>query len=190
LYLQLTAGVGFPHIAFTVDDPTHSNDYSDSRKGPSIGGSLLLGAPLRPGIVLGAGGIVALSALGRSHPTSNNGEHLFLVDVKESPVQTMSIVGPFVDVYPSPALGWHVQALVGYALLSRQNFYSEGGPSGIAIVAGVGHDWWLSKRWSAGLLARLTYANAHLAEDYAPRASISERDTLISPSLEASFTFH
>jgi len=100
------------------------------------------------------------------------------------------MLGPFVDIYPSPTLGWHVQALVGYARLSPRNFYGDTGSSGVGLMLGGGHDWRVSRHWSMGLLARLSYANTQLAEDYAPSSSISEHDTFVSPSLEASFTFH
>jgi len=59
-------------------------------------------------------------------------------------------------------------------------------------MAGVGHDWWVSEHWSIGLLARITYASLQLAQT--PNSdrigSISEHNAFLSPSLEASFTFH
>jgi hypothetical protein len=65
--------------------------------------------------------------------------------------------------------------------------------SGIGLIAGVGHDWWISDRWSVGILARLVYANMHVTgAPYTgkPGGTPTERDTVISPSLEASFTWH
>ena len=46
------------------------------------------------------------------------------------------MLGPFVDIYPSPTLGWHVQALVGYARLSPRNFYGDTGSSGVGLMLG------------------------------------------------------
>lgn len=196
-YLQLTTGLGLPHSAITADeDNTRSTDhYADTQSGVSIGGSLLLGVPLRPGLALGVGGVFALFAPGNPRPTKN-GQPYSQVDVKQPAFQTMSMVGPFVDIYPSPALGWHVQALVGYAQVPfaqiTPNPFFNGSPSGIGLMAGVGHDWWISEHWSAGLLARLTYANMKLAQTPYDDGigSVSEHNTLVSPSLEASFTFH
>ena len=191
-YLQMTAGIGFPHIEFTVDDPSHSNTYADAQNGTSLGSSLLLGASLRPGLVLGVGGLGALYLSKGSHPTStaDPGDRVYLVDVKDPPFHSVAMLGPFVDIYPSPTLGWHVQALVGYAALSGRNFYSDGGSSGVGLMLGGGHDFWVSKHWSIGLLARVSYANTSLAEDYAAGDTISEQDTFVSPSFEVSFTFH
>ena len=190
-YMQLTAGFGLPQLSFTVNDPGHSNHYDDARSGLSLSGSLLLGVPLRPGLVLGLGGLGALAAVDSSHPTSRDGGQVYLVDVKDPPLQVTGIVGGFVDYYPSPSLGWHVQTLIGYAQLSRQNHYSDEPPGGIGIMAGVGHDWWFGRHWSIGLLGRVSYAHTTLDSEYgSPSYPIAEHDTLVSPSLEASFTFH
>jgi len=193
LYVQVTAGIGAPQLSITVQDPGHSNYYTDSQSSASLGGSLFLGGPLLPGIALGIGGLATLAPTGDSNVTSSSGQSVHLVDVKQAPLQSMAMVGPFVDIYPSPKLGWHLQGLVGYAWLSPHNFYSAGGPSGIGLMAGVGHDWWLGKHCNTGLLARVNYANARLdPEQYGSNSvsSISEHETLVSPSLEASFTFH
>jgi len=63
----------------------------------------------------------------------------------------------------------------------------------IGLMAGVGHDWWISDRWSVGILARLAYANMHVTGGphvYYAGGTPTERDTVISPTLEASFTWH
>ncbi|HWZ89378.1 MAG TPA: hypothetical protein VNW92_11030 [Polyangiaceae bacterium] len=192
-YVQLTTGFGLPHFAITADDaPDH---YASSESGVSACGSLLLGVPLRPGVVLGVGGLLALSFTS-SPKITRNGQPWALVDVQEQSSLFTSIVGPFVDIYPSSTLGWHMQALAGYANVTyaqiTQHPFFDGSPSGIGLMAGVGHDWWINAHWSIGLLARVSYASMQLA----PTAnsdrigSISEHNTLVSPSLEASFTAH
>jgi hypothetical protein len=192
-YVQLTTGLGLPHFAITADDPASgpSDHYATSVSGPSIGGSLLLGMPFRPGIVLGVGGLVAMAATGYPDVT-RNGQPWSLVDVKQGAFQFMAMGGPFVDIYPSPTLGWHVQALVGYTQISytgiSQHPLSDGSPSGIGLMAGIGHDWWVREDCSIGLLARIMYASAqHTPQDL---SLVSEHNTMVSPSLEASFTFH
>jgi hypothetical protein len=119
-----------------------------------------------------------------------------LVDVQEQSSLLMGVVGPFVDIYPSSALGWHVQALAGYAQVTyaqiTQHPFFDGAPSGIGLMAGVGHDWWINEHWSIGLLARVTYASMQLAQTPFSDGigSVSEHNTLVMPSIEASFTFH
>jgi hypothetical protein len=196
-YVQLTTGFGLPHFAITADDsnPGATDHYASSQSGLSTGGSLLVGLPLRPGIVLGVGGLATLSFTG--NPTvTRNGQPWELVDVQEQSFLFMGIVGPFVDIYPSSTLGWHVQALVGYAQVSyaqiTQNPFFDGTPGGIGLMAGVGHDWWVNDHWSIGVLARVTYASTHLAPTPYPDGigSAAEHNTVVSPSLEASFTYH
>jgi hypothetical protein len=198
IYLQITTGFGLPHSAITVDQsnpPSSTDHWEDSESGGSIGGSLLLGAPLRPGIALGVGGLFSLLSASDPHPTKN-GQPYTPVDVKQPLFQFMGVIGPFADIYPSTTLGWHVQALVGYAQVSyaevTANPFSDGNPSGIGLMAGVGHDWWISEHWSVGLLARVTYANVRLAPTPFGDGlgSTSQHNTLVSPSLEVSFTFH
>lgn len=197
-YVQLTTGFGLPHYAIAADDaigaraPDH---YTCSRSDVSANGSLLLGVPLWPGIVLGAGAIGALS-FGSNRNITRNGQPWSLTDVKDQPFLFTGMVGPFVDVYPSATLGWHAQALVGYAQVSyaeiTQNPYFGGSPSGIGLMAGIGHDWWVNEKWSIGLLGRITYASVQLGQT--PFAdgigSISEHIALVSPSVEVSFTAH
>jgi hypothetical protein len=196
-YVQLTTGFGLPHFAITADDSTFNppDHYASSKSGLSTGGSLLLGVPLRPGLALGLGGLGALS-FSSSPNLTRNGQPYSLTDVKDQPFMSMGMVGPFVDIYPSPTLGWHVQALIGYAQISyaeiTQHPLSDGTPSGIGLMAGLGHDWWVNEHWSIGLLARITYASTQLAATAFSDGigSVSEHDTLVLPSLDASFTFH
>ena len=191
-YVQMSTGIGVPFFSNTAHDPYYDPaiDYTDSRSGGSLGGSLLLGVPLRPGLALGVGGLVAVSAISAPKRTEN-GQPVTWEDSGGPYLQTLGVVGPFVDYYPSAALGWHVQALVGYASLG-QGDVSTGAPSGIALMAGVGQDWWVSDRWSVGFLARVTYASTHLAAQAYPEGGgmPSEHDTMLAPSLEVSFTFH
>jgi hypothetical protein len=202
VYLQLTTGFGLPHSSITTDQSTpaeqggvsSTDHWADSESGVSFGGSLLLGASLRPGLALGVGGLSAFFSANNPRPTKN-GQPYTPVDVKQPPFEFLGMVGPFVDIYPSPALGWHVQALVGYARVSyaevTANPFFNGNPTGLGLMAGVGHDWWVSEHWSVGLLARINYANVRLAmtpfDD--GLGSVSQHNTLVSPSLEVSFTF-
>jgi len=84
-----------------------------------------------------------------------------------------------------------VQALVGYASLSHGDD-NRAAPSGIGLMAGVGHDWWVSDRWSIGPLVRLVYANTHGVGTSNPEGSGTPSDhySVLSPSLEISFTYH
>jgi hypothetical protein len=192
-YLQLATGIGAPQFSSTAHNPYFNPalDYADHRSGPSLNGSLFLGVPLAPGLALGVGGLVA--AVWSSAPDrTENGQRVTWEDGGGPYIQTLAAAGPFVDYYPSARFGWHVQALVGYATLG-QGDVNTSAPGGVGLMAGVGQDWWISERWSVGFLARVLYASTRLSTVPDPDGiggAPSEHDTLISPSLEVSFTFH
>lgn len=195
VYLQLSGGLGLPHLSIAADDHgTTTKHYADTESDRSFNLSLLLGWQLRPGLAFGVGGIY-LAYSPNPQPTEN-GQPYGQVDVKQPYVQGVDMLGPFVDLYPSPRLGWHVQALVGYAQTSFAEITPnpfDAGLGGIGLMAGLGHDWWVSEHWSIGVLARLTYANMSLGQTSFPdydQGWQSEHTTMISPSLDASFTFH
>jgi len=187
-YLQLTSELGLAHFANTTSDSSPATELGQSESGPAIGGSLLVGVPLRPGFVLGAGTLAALCiAEGTDH--TQDGKSAQWDGSGHMSAYSMAIVGPFVDLYPSPRLGWHVQALAGYAFLDHRDTSAQ---KGIGVMAGVGRDSWLSEHWSAGWVARLTYLNAHFAESLPDGGggAHTEHDTIVAATIEASFTFH
>lgn len=120
-YLQLASGLAAHRVWNTTENPFFEpapvNEYP--RSGAALNGSLLLGLPLRPGLALGAGGLLAVSPLNR--PTQDGGRLA---------LQIVGIVGPFVDFYPSRRLGWHVQALGGYASFSEGESNRSRSPKG------------------------------------------------------------
>jgi len=158
-YLSLSNGFGPGWYASTAHNSFYDPpiDYTNHQSGPILMGSLLLGLPVRPGLVLGVGGLSSAAWLSGPNRTMN-GEPVSWEDGGGPYVSFLGIAGAFVDYYPIPELGWHVQALAGYAALSASDFSSEA-PDGLGLMAGVGHDWWVGDRWSIGFLARLTYAN-------------------------------
>ena len=193
-YLSLDTGLGAISYSSTAYYPGAEPqiEYKALQRGATATGSLLLGLPLRPGLVLGIGGLTSFSWLGSPARTAN-GDKTWREDSGGPYLKFWGMAGPFVDYYPSAALGWHVQALVGYARFFHQGDTTIEVPDGIGLMAGVGHDWWISDRWSVGILARLAYANMHVTgvpNDSYFGTTPTERDTVISPSLEASFTWH
>ncbi|MEI9950091.1 MAG: hypothetical protein WDO74_14245 [Pseudomonadota bacterium] len=199
IYVQLASGLGWMSYRSTAHyahgeppnpylEPT---DYTNHQNGPGLTGSLLLGFQLRPRLALGVAGLAAAHAV--SHPDgrdANGGGVTWHTD--GGPYRKfLGTVGPFVDYYPSASCGWHVQALVGYASVGYADINS-GAPNGIGLMAGVGHDWSVSDHWSIGALGRLVYADTHVAGVSYPEGGgmPSEHHSVLSPSLEVSFTYH
>ena len=69
-------------------------ESSDHRGGAALNGSILVGLPLRAGLAIAAGGVLAVAPVNRP---GQDGGRLAL--------QIVGIVGPFVDFYPSRRLG-------------------------------------------------------------------------------------
>lgn len=63
-------------------------------------------------------------------------------------------LGPFIEWYPDPNLGWHVGASVG---LGGVGITDDGGRNidsvAVSLSAFGGYQWWLGPRWSLGLQA-------------------------------------
>jgi len=191
-YFQLASGMGWMSYRNTLHQPNYEpHEYTTRQHGPGITGSLLLGYQLWPGLALGIGGVGSAHLLSEPNAHTPDGERVIWETGGGPYLQYVGTFGPFVDYYPSAALGWHVQALVGYASLAYAD-HNEATPHGIGLMAGLGHDWWLSKRWSIGALLRLHYANTHAAStQYTGGGSTpSVQPSVLTPSLDVTFTYH
>jgi hypothetical protein len=101
---------------------------------------------------------------------------------------TGSIVALFGDYYFDPNAGMHIEALVGYGVLSTQannGQTSSNDPTGLALGAGFGNDWWVSDEWSIGVLGRFIYAPLSYSA-----GGVTQKYTTITPALMATFTCH
>lgn len=150
-YLRL--GVGAGHIASTVSDSPEAK-VSDW----GVAAELAMGGTPFPGFVVG-GGIYGVSM---SKPTLTQGSQTLQLDTV-----TLSMIGPFVDWYPSPKGGFHVQASVGATRLvySAQPGIISGSGTGAGVMGGVGYEAFVSEQWSLGVVARVQWAGPSLTVD-------------------------
>jgi len=153
-------GFGVGSASFTVkdDDPVGSVDVT--AVGPSL--ELAFGGTLARGLVLG-GGIYGSSASSPEYESSNLGAK------SDGGAATLSMVGPFIDWYPSPASGFHVEAALGYSAFAA----GKGDPypgedasgSGFGLVGGAGYELWVGDQWSIGALGRIQYFSGSVEGD-------------------------
>jgi hypothetical protein len=177
LYVRLAAGVGFPFgsdVADVYDDrngaPLHFSGYG-------LATDWMAGRALLPGLVLGLG-FSADTIVGGTVRNRDDDKR----DLEKS--LYMMVVGGFVDVYFTPPAGFHVQALLGLAHLSRADDIGNA-VNGFGAVLGFGYEIAVGQRWNVGVLGRLALSPLGTNEVAGERTSPS----FYEPSLLWTMTF-
>lgn len=177
-YLRLGLGPGY--LNDTGKLSLAGTNFDFSVKGSGLVNEILLGGTPAPGLVIGGG----FQSASFRHPTVRLG------DLSSDANQAVLVgsIGGFLDYYPDPIDGLHFQGFLGFATLSsqdRQGRSSTRNPAGLALSAGLGYEWFVSRDWSIGVLGRVQYVRAKLSE-----ADLEETDSVLVPGLLASFTYH
>jgi hypothetical protein len=161
-YLRFASGFGAYAETFKSESSElYSGEVHARTRGLATLGELALGGSLRPGLVLGVG-IYSAELISGSSRVSRKSADVPPPEL-EPEFRSLGIVGPFVDWYPNPRRGFHVQAAVGVAGMGTafddfgdsDEDYSAGGAG---VVLGIGHEWWIGDQWSLGASARNTLA--------------------------------
>jgi hypothetical protein len=172
--------------------------------GFGVASEIALGGSPTPGFVIG-GGIYGVSVLSASVDELTDGGGSVDADIEWDP-STLSMIGPFVDVYPAPASGFHLQAAFGYAVLDAgdgSGTYQYANTTrtditldpesfgGIGFMLGIGIEGWLSEQWSMGGLLRLMYASvSNRAELPGGGPSVDWCHSVLTPALLVTWTYH
>lgn len=144
--------------------------------GLTLGYDLYLGGTPVDGLVIGG----ALIGATTSNPS-------FESDAGEGELDgTLILAGValFGNYYFDPTQGFHIQGLLGYAVVDAVSDSGQSGgndPTGIMFGLGAGYDFFFASQWSVGPFARLTYASTSY-ETY--------NFTHIYPSIGATITLH
>jgi hypothetical protein len=147
-----------------------STDFSVSAL--ALSDELSVGWAPIPGLAIGIGEYLAFSVV---QTVSGGG-----VNNAAAGQLISGLVGVFVDFYPYPTKGFHVEGAVGLGALSwstgpdtssgAYNYYRipaydySGGP-GFGFMLGAGYEWWISPNWSLGALFRVIGVSATLKAD-------------------------
>jgi hypothetical protein len=101
----------------------------------------------------------------------------------------LSAIGPFVDYYPRPKFGLHVQASPTVVLLSpgaSDSFGNGVRGVGYGLMLGAGYEIWVANQWGGGWLLRVQGNKIRLEDDDG-----NEFESLsILPSVLFSVTLH
>jgi hypothetical protein len=66
----------------------------------------------------------------------------------------LAALGLQLDWFPDPAGGWHAGASAGLGFVGATNLADDSRLSNVALAGSIfgGHDWWIGRSWSLGLL--------------------------------------
>jgi hypothetical protein len=146
-YLRLAVGPGYTFGTLFSAGPDSASTGAD------VSTQLAIGWTPRPGLVVGAGTFPMVTPSPSYDHVDAGGQHV-------------SATGPFVDYYPDPRTGFHVQ---GGVLLAAG--YLDGGARsghlgvGYGATAGVGYEWFVGDEWSLGAIARVTAYRLYQVDD-------------------------
>jgi hypothetical protein len=154
-YLVADSGDGFSH-AGTVTGMGTASEFA------------LGGTPAR-GLVIG-GGIYGMSVLASDFIAEDEAFDAGLpTEINPSP-RNLSLIGPFIDYYPDPRNGMHLQAALGFAGLTgirrdHVRFRDDDIAIGGGLMFGAGYEWWVADEWSVGVLGRVMGAALFQGDD-------------------------
>jgi hypothetical protein len=181
-YLRYANGPGL-----LVDSIDAGAAGSARLSGLGLTGEFLVGGTPAPGVVLfagSAGALVPSRSAGALVPSPKLTIDGRAVDGPD--VLSLSILGAGADYYFDPEAGWHVQGMLGFATLVPISGGDIGDArSGVGLVLGGGHEWWIGEEWSLGILARVAYCRLGYTD-----LDLRERHHLFVPGLIGALTYH
>lgn len=181
---QFRAAIG---SGYAID----SQSATDGSFGATISGGVpfafevYLGGAPRPGWTLGV--LVSMVPTTAGTSVSFHAETRVLAPPGRPGVGLVGI-GPYIDWYPDSRGGFHATMLALGLLGGGGNGQIDLDLGrGFAVGAGLGYDWWVHKRWSVGVLARVTYAWLTTETEYGDLTSVD--DHIVSSGLFGSIVF-
>ena len=163
-YLRMGLGPGYLHDSLVLESSDANGNhasYDGSVKGGGVALELSFGGSVAPGFVVG-GGLFHTLAVSRTVDTAG-------IDTQVKSVYGHFLVAPFVDVYPDPGSGFHLEGGVGLAISNNVNVSNQvtvtTAPIGFGGFAGVGYETWVANQWSMGGLLRLSAIRVQEKQD-------------------------
>jgi hypothetical protein len=156
-------GIGLGAIGATVE-AQDSNADKLQITGFVIPVEVAFGGTPAPGIVLG-GGFYTIHAPA-AHYAVGRGD--FAIE-ETADYGSVGMIGPFLDAYPDPHGGFHIQAAPCLTSVNpgKSDTIVTGDVSGAGFGAmvGLGYEGWVGEQWGIGVLARLQYASVELKDE-------------------------
>jgi hypothetical protein len=176
-YLRMGLGGGYAGFSGNV------GDMDASIKGGGAVLELLIGGSPAPGITIGGG--FAFGSLQK--PKVKLGD---FPEQEANNDLSYGILGIFMDWYPDPRGGFHLQPLLGVANAqaddsSSNNNNNKSTLNGGGAALGVGYDFWVGDQWSIGPEGRFVWASLKNSD-----SNIDEKYTVTGFHILFSATLH
>jgi hypothetical protein len=158
-YLRFASGLSVYDERLQSDDRPGGEIKSRTRGIASVG-ELALGGTIYRGLVLG-GGIYTADLVASTLKLEEDSVGPPPIEL-DTELRNLVLIAPFIDIYPNPRYGFHIQGALGLALLTPRVFgssateQSEYAAVGGGLMLGVGYEWWIADEWSLGVLGRAT----------------------------------
>lgn len=158
-YMRFGSGLaGFDERLQSEDSDVYGGEIKSRTRGIGTVSELAIGGTISKGVVLG-GGLYTFDLLASTLRLEDGS-----VDAPPAELDTglrnLVLLAPFVDIYPNPRRGFHVQGALGVAALTASVFGSSAtdrskySAIGGGLMLGAGYEWWIADEWSLGVLGR------------------------------------
>ena len=196
-YLRLALGAGrLSDQMQTTSDSDFGATVETSAVGPSAAIEIAFGGTIGRGLVLG-GGIYGdgVGERASSEELTRDGESILSGDEGvEFEGMGATLIGPFVDFYFDPNMGFHGQAAIGLGgvgagrgRVGDLTVVPEHQANGFGVMLGVGYEFWIGEQWSLGALVRMLYVSAESDE---VDGSTWQHQAFALPTVLLSLTYH
>jgi hypothetical protein len=160
-YMRFGSGLAaFDERLQSDDSDVYGGEIKSRTRGIATVSELAIGGTISKGVVLG-GGIYTADLLASTLRLEKDsaGEPPAELDTG---LRNLVLIAPFIDIYPNPRRGFHVQGALGLAALTASVFGSSATDQskyaavGGGLMLGAGYEWWIADEWSLGVLGRAT----------------------------------
>lgn len=180
------AGLGMAGLIGTYGVEEGGTVGSDiDASGLAVATELAFGGSPTPGLAIG-GGIYSSTV-----PTTTHSQDGFEVDGETS---AFTLIGGFIDAYPDPKQGFHIQGAIGLGAASSGG-YDSGSTDDVAgfgwgLMGGLGYEAFVSNQWSIGAVARVLYINASMEPSDSTAGNFNVNTSAVLPGVLFSVTCH
>jgi hypothetical protein len=193
-YMRFGSGLaGFDERLSSEDSAIYGGEIKTRTRGIGTAAELAIGGTISKGVVLGGAFYTfdLLTSTLKFEEDSAAGQ--VPPPELDTELRNLVLLAPFVDIYPNPRRGFHVQGALGLAVLTPRVFgssateQSEYAAIGGGLMLGAGYEWFVADEWSLGILGRATI-NVLTGKDDSDVRWIHVPVT--SPSFLVTLTYH